>query len=133
MSIFQKKLEDVVRGARAPGIDPGVWNPHIMKELKEELKSKEPEAKAIALTKLFYVTCPLTLYIIVPSRWKQHRLGQLQHSRLYEQSECQREENRTYVRLVDHLLQSGRNDHVYKLLQEGSSIVFYNSPGNKKQ
>lgn len=66
MSLFQKKLEDVVRGARQPGVDPGMWNPIIMKELKDELKSKEPEVKAIALTKLFYVPCSSVPNRIVP-------------------------------------------------------------------
>ena len=55
MSLFQKKLEDIIRGSRASVVDLATYNSQIMQETKTELKSQDPDVKAQALLKLFYV------------------------------------------------------------------------------
>ena len=63
MNLFQKKLEDIVRGARLSDIDLITYNSQVLAELKEELKSRDPDVKSGALIKLFYVIlcCELSL------------------------------------------------------------------------
>lgn len=56
MNLFQKKLEDIVRGARLSDIDLITYNSQVLAEVKDELKSRDPDIKSGAVIKLFYVT-----------------------------------------------------------------------------
>lgn len=65
MNLFHKKLEDIIRGARLSDIDLITYNSQVLNELKEELKSRDPEVRAAALIKLFYVIFCCKLFLKV--------------------------------------------------------------------
>lgn len=55
MNLFQKSLEDVVKGSKNSNVDLTTYNFQCYQEMKEETKSNDISVKAKALLKYFYV------------------------------------------------------------------------------
>lgn len=62
--LFQKKMEDIIRGARLCQGDIATYNSQVLTTIKEELKSRDPDVKAAAIVKLFYVNKILSIDIV---------------------------------------------------------------------
>jgi AP-3 complex subunit delta-1 len=54
--MFEKNLQDLVKGIRSSNNDSG-YIAKAIQEIKEELKSRDVTIKAQALQKLTYVSC----------------------------------------------------------------------------
>lgn len=54
--MFEKSLQDMVKGIRNAGNDATAYTAKCIQEIKEELKSKDVTIKAQALQKLIYVS-----------------------------------------------------------------------------
>ena len=53
--MFEKSLQDIVKGIRANKRDPSVYISQVIQEIKQELKSSDPFIKALAIRKLTYL------------------------------------------------------------------------------
>ena len=59
MNLFQKSLEDVVKGSKNSSVDLTTYNFQCYQEMKDETKSSDINVKAKALLKYFYVITTL--------------------------------------------------------------------------
>ena len=57
--MFEKSLQDVIKGIRNPKSDPVAFVAKVTQEIKEELKSRDITVKAQALQKMTYVRTSL--------------------------------------------------------------------------
>ena len=56
MNLFQKNIEDIIRGARFAEVDLITYNSQVLTEVKNELKNRDADVKAAAVVKLLYVS-----------------------------------------------------------------------------
>ena len=55
LNLFQKTLEDIIKGSKNLDIDINAYNAQVLNDVKEEIKSKDINIKMNALKKVFYV------------------------------------------------------------------------------
>lgn len=64
LKMFEKSLQDMVKGIRNAGNDATAYTAKCIQEIKEELKSKDVTIKAQALQKLIYVSILASIGLI---------------------------------------------------------------------
>ena len=65
MNLFQKSLEDIVKGSKNTSVDLTTYNFQCYQEMKEEAKSSDVNVKAKAILKYFYVNSIANLSLII--------------------------------------------------------------------
>ena len=53
--MFEKSLQDIVKGIRANKRDPSAYISQVISECKKELRDSDPFIKALAIRKLTYL------------------------------------------------------------------------------
>ena len=53
--MFEKSLQDIVKGIRANKRDPSTYISQVISECKKELRDSDPFIKALAIRKLTYL------------------------------------------------------------------------------